>query len=127
MLGSRILNGSDPHPHTPPVTLDTEPQVPFAEPWQAQVFALTVHLNQEGVFTWPEWAEVFAAELHAPDAAQDGSDYYDRWAAALERLLERKGLASSAVIDATAASWERAAEATPHGQPIVLANDPKRT
>lgn len=102
----------------------TEPDIPFTEPWQAQVFALTVHLNQEGVFTWPEWAEVFGAKLHESDAAQDGSDYYQRWAAALEQILEQKGLASAETVDLTAASWERAAEATPHGQPIVLANDP---
>jgi len=102
-----------------------EPDRPFSEPWQAAVFALTVHLNEVGVFTWTEWAEVFGRQLRHPDAADDdGSDYYHRWSAALERLLEQKGVMSTEALDMTAAAWERAANATPHGQPIDLANDP---
>ena len=95
------------------------------------MFALTVHLNEVGVFTWSEWADVFAAHLAETDAndstaAADGSDYYHRWAAALEDLLGRQGLTTGELVDDVAASWERAAEATPHGQPIELANDPAR-
>ncbi len=101
-----------------------EPDVPFSEPWQATVFGLTVHLNEQGVFTWPEWAEVFGSWLHQPDAADDGSDYYHRWAAALEELLTASGVTSSELVEATAQAWERAAEATPHGSPIELTNDP---
>ncbi len=33
----------------------------FAEPWEAQAFALAVALNERGLFTWPEWASAFAA------------------------------------------------------------------
>ena len=28
----------------------------FAEPWQAQAFAMAVRLSAQGHFTWPEWA-----------------------------------------------------------------------
>ena len=28
----------------------------FAEPWQAQAFALAVKLSEPGHFTWKEWA-----------------------------------------------------------------------
>ena len=28
----------------------------FAEPWQAQAFALAVRLSADGHFTWKEWA-----------------------------------------------------------------------
>ena len=44
----------------------------FAEPWQAQVFALAVKLSEAGHFTWREWAETLAAELKA--AADRGED-----------------------------------------------------
>ena len=27
----------------------------FAEPWQAQAFAMTLALHQNGLFTWVEW------------------------------------------------------------------------
>ena len=98
----------------------------FAEPWQAQAFALAVALHQRGLFTWSEWAEALSKEVAKPDAAQDGSDYYQHWLAAIEALLSKKGVAGSEMVDALSASWQRAAHATPHGQPIRLENDPER-
>jgi nitrile hydratase accessory protein len=97
----------------------------FAEPWQAEAFAIVVALNERGLFSWSEWADALSAEVKRPDAAQDGSDYYDRWLRALEKLLAAKGVAGGAEVDALAAAWERAAHATPHGKPILLENDPE--
>ena len=96
----------------------------FAEPWQAQAFGMTVALRDAGLFTWQEWAEALSAELHGPGAAADASDYYNHWLAALEKLLAAKGVAGTPEVDVLAAAWERAAHATPHGQPIALENDP---
>ena len=95
----------------------------FAEPWQTQIFALTVALNDGGLFSWSEWAETLAAALKG--GASDGSDYYERWLAALETLLVRKNIAASAEIADLTSAWHRAAEATPHGKPILLENDPQ--
>ena len=67
-----------------------------------------------------------SAEVKKPEAAADGHDYYDRWLAALEKLLVAKGVAQTPEVDALAAAWERAAHATPHGKPILLENDPQR-
>jgi len=97
----------------------------FAEPWQAEAFAMVVALHERGLFDWAEWAERLSSEVKRPEAASDGSDYYERWLAALERLLAEKGLAGQDEVDAVAAAWERAAHATPHGQPILLENDPE--
>ncbi len=96
----------------------------FAEPWQAQAFAMTVSLHEAGLFSWGEWAEALSAEVKRPDAAADGHDYYELWLAALEKLLAVKGAALPADVDAFAAAWQRAAHATPHGKPILLENDP---
>jgi nitrile hydratase accessory protein len=96
----------------------------FAEPWQAQAFALTVALAERGLFSWSEWADALSAEVRRPDAAQDGHDYYQHWLAALERLLSTKGFADLGDIEALAAAWRRAAHATPHGKAILLENDP---
>jgi nitrile hydratase accessory protein len=96
----------------------------FTEPWQAQAFALTVALHEKGLFTWSEWAEALSREVKASDAAVDGSDYYARWLAALEALLARKGVVSPSHVASVAAAWQRAAHATPHGNPILLENDP---
>ena len=96
----------------------------FAEPWQAEAFAMTVALHDKGLFSWSEWAEALSAEVKQPDAASDGRDYYEHWLAALETLLSRKGIAGKGEVDELAAAWERAAHATPHGKPILLENDP---
>jgi nitrile hydratase accessory protein len=65
----------------------------FAEPWQAQAFALTLKLYEAGHFTWREWAETLGAEIDAARASGDpdlGDTYYRHWLAALERLVAEK-------------------------------------
>jgi nitrile hydratase accessory protein len=99
----------------------------FEEPWQAQVFALVLALQDRGVVTADEWAQRLGRELHQPDAATDGWDYYPRFVAALTGLMAEKGITTPALIETVAASWQRAAEATPHGRMIELANDPRPT
>lgn len=99
----------------------------FGEPWQAQAFAMTVALHEKGAFTWTEWASALAAaiEAEAADSQQpQGSAYYQCWLRALERLAAEKGLVDSAILSTRAEAWRRAAHATPHGSPILLANDP---
>lgn len=98
----------------------------FAEPWQAEAFAITVALHDKGMFSWSEWADVLSAEVKRPGAASDGHDYYEQRLAALENLLSTKGVAGRNDVDSLAAAWERAAHATPHGKPILLENDPQR-
>ena len=119
---------SDAAPETPfRLPPDAGPDAPvFAEPWQAQAFALAVALNERGLFTWSEWADELSRQVARPGAAQDGGDYYQHWLAALEALLTRKGVADAGLVDSVSASWQRAAHATPHGQPIRLENDPER-
>ena len=113
---------ASPHPLLPGQPRDDAGPV-FAEPWQAQAFAMTVRLHEAGHFTWPEWAEALAAEIAAarrrgePDL---GDTYYEHWLAALEKLLSAKGLVSAREAQARAAAWADAARHTPHGQPIVL-------
>lgn len=98
----------------------------FAEPWQAQAFAMTVALNEAGAFSWTEWAAALSIEVRRPGIRADGGDYYDCWLRALEALVTAKGFAAHADVDALADAWQRAAHATPHGQPILLENDPLR-
>ena len=88
----------------------------FAEPWEAQAFAMAVKLNEAGIFTWKEWAAVLGAEIHgAPQRP-----YYESWLAALENLVEAKGVMTAPERLSRVDAWDRAARATPHGQPIVL-------
>ena len=95
----------------------------FAEPWQAQAFATTVALHQQGCFTWGEWAAALSAAIARAQARgghDDGHDYYLHWLDALEHLVAAKGLAQGQQLAALAQAWSDAAAATPHGQPIEL-------
>lgn len=91
----------------------------FAEPWQAQAFALALRLHEAGAFTWPEWAETLSAELLA-DPDDDGSRYYQHWVAALERLVTGRNLAGSDELSARKDAWKDAYLRTPHGRPVQL-------
>ena len=95
----------------------------FAEPWQAEAFALAVKLSEQGYFTWKEWAATLADELNLaarrgePD---DGSRYYEHWLAALERLVTAKGLTDPTALLNRKEAWADAYRNTPHGQPVEL-------
>jgi nitrile hydratase accessory protein len=95
----------------------------FAQPWQAQAFAMAVELSEQGHFTWKEWAATLAQELKAAaDRGQpdDGSRYYEHWLAALERLVVEKGLSDRAALAARREAWAEAYRRTPHGKPVEL-------
>lgn len=117
------VRGSDHFAALPKLPRDTDGPV-FAEPWQAQAFALAVKLSEEGHFSRKEWAAALAEELKAaadrgePD---DGSHYYQHWLAALERLATAKGLSDPAAMLARKEAWADAYRHTPHGKPVELA------
>ena len=91
----------------------------FAEPWQAQAFALTLKLHERGAFTWPEWAQALSEEL-ATDPTDDGGRYYEHWVAALERLTTGRNLAAEDELATRKAAWRHAYLHTPHGRPVEL-------
>jgi nitrile hydratase accessory protein len=122
---------SRPDPHSPPERLADVPHRPrdedgpaFAEPWQAQAFALAVKLSQDGHFSWKEWAAALSAEIQAAASRgepDDGSQYYHHWLAALERLAAAKGLCDPAALVTRKEAWADAYRHTPHGKPVELA------
>ncbi|MEJ8474001.1 nitrile hydratase accessory protein [Roseibium algae] len=101
---------------SPAIPIDDKGPV-FAAPWEARVFAMTLKAHEAGVFTWPEWARMLGAEL-ASDAPS--KSYYDHWLAAFEKLLSEKGITSLSVLSDLQNAWDKAARATPHGEPIEL-------
>lgn len=100
---------------------------PFAEPWQAQAFALAVQLADAGHFSWGEWTEtlagVIAAARERGDDDEGGARYYERWLEALEQLVVAKGLAGRRELDALRHAWAEAYQRTPHGTPVALDAD----
>lgn len=95
----------------------------FAEPWQAQAFAIAVQLSAAGHFTWTEWTTALGAQFQAaaergePD---DGSRYFEHWLAALEQLVAEKKLTDLTALVERKEAWADAYRHTPHGQPVEL-------
>ncbi|MBV9507014.1 MAG: nitrile hydratase accessory protein [Acidobacteriia bacterium] len=124
------MSGIEPYPTAESALIAALPRPPgdedgpvFAEPWQAQAFALAVKLSEQGHFTWKQWAEALAAELAAAAARgepDDGSHYYEHWLAALERLVTARGLTDPAALAARKHAWAEAYRHTPHGKPVEL-------
>ena len=101
----------------------------FAEPWQAQAFALAVKLSEQGCFSWSEWAATLAEEIkHGVTAAEPdyGSMYYRSWLAALERLVTSKRLSDPESLRVRKEAWAEAYRHTPHGKPVTLGADEGR-
>jgi nitrile hydratase accessory protein len=102
------VNAADPPPDAPV----------FEEPWQAHAFAMTLTLHARGVFTWSEWSNALSQAISG-----GGETYYLHWLRALEALVAAKGVASNHELTRLRQAWRNAAERTPHGAPIVLADE----
>ena len=97
------------------------PQQNFREPWEAQAFALSVHLRDRGLFSAQEWAQALGAELANAGAHDTPEAYYQHCLNALEKLVIAKGAASTEALAHIKDLWQAAAAATPHGNPVQLA------
>jgi nitrile hydratase accessory protein len=98
----------------------------FNEPWEAEAFAIAVALQRRGVFTWDEWAATLGRQIKEAQAEGDpdtGNTYYHHWLAAIERIVQDKCIASQQTLARYREAWGKAADRTPHGQPIELARD----
>ena len=106
---------------------DKAPEPAFGEPWHAQLFALTVHLNECGRFTWSDWVGSFSKTLAKHGVAQEldgGNDYFHAWLQTLETLLADDGVAERGEVDTLRDAWEHAYLNTPHGNPVRLSPAP---
>jgi nitrile hydratase accessory protein len=98
----------------------------FAEPWQAQAFAMALALHQRGLFSWPEWAEALSQQIRSAQVGGDadlGDTYYRHLLSTLETLVAAKGASSATELARYRDAWDHAADRTPHGQPIELRHE----
>jgi nitrile hydratase accessory protein len=97
-----------------------DPPPTFAEPWQAQAFAMAVHMRDRGLIAWSDFSTALAEEIAAAAEDYTPDRYYDCWLDALERLVIRAGLAEPDALHDLEHAWEDAYRRTPHGQPVSL-------
>jgi nitrile hydratase len=65
----------------------------FSEPWEGRVFGMAITLHREGTYPWEEFQTQLIAEINSADCKSgSGSDYYEHWLAAFEKLLLEKGI-----------------------------------
>jgi nitrile hydratase accessory protein len=105
------------------------PAATFEAPWQAQAFAITVALQERGLFTWTQWTSALASEIERARTTRlpdDDSTYYEQWLAAIEHLVVDLDVVTTEELRNRREAWVRATHSTPHGQPILLSNDPLR-
>lgn len=111
-----------------PRDLPGGPAPAFSQPWHAQIFALTVHLHDRGMFDWPDWTARFGAVLarhraraDRGDCGLDGEgDYYAAWLEAFELLLTDLRQAAPEEVVTLRDAWAQAYLDTPHGAPVRL-------
>lgn len=94
----------------------------FAAPWEASAFAMVMALYRAGRFEWREWVALLSAEIAAAEPDPTGALYYERWTAALEKLLARLGLLTPEAIGTRSEVWRAAYLATPHGREVLMEN-----
>lgn len=110
------------HPDMPPIPQDGDGPV-FREPWEAQAFAMVLHLYEHGHFSWTEWVRLLSAEIAEAKArgeADLGTTYYRHWLSALEKIVTAKELSAPLELAERRAAWARADHERGFGEAIVL-------
>ena len=95
----------------------------FDELWHAKVFAVTVHLSDQNLFSWAEWTDAIGEKISTVKLRRsiDGSDdYYNLWLQALIELISNKGITDAEAILDVQNRWADAFRNTPHGKPIKI-------
>src|SRR5215468_5136910 len=75
----------------------------FESPWEARAFGLAVALNERGLYPWRDFSQGLAAETATAERDGTASSYYERWLAALEKLVIARGLLTREELDACVA------------------------
>ena len=102
------------------------PSAVFEMPWHAEIFAMTVHLHKEGLFSWPDWTERFSDALARAGAHYNlngSNDYYNVWLDTFVQFIAEKGITSEPAIDFMSEKWREAYVHTPHGMPVTIAKE----
>jgi cobaltochelatase CobN len=77
----------------------------FEAPWEGRVFGMAVALSDNQHCAWDAFRDRLAAEIAAAEEHGDGSAYYERWLASLERLLLDTGILTTDELDARTAEF----------------------
>ena len=106
-----------------PFINNTDTENVFESPWQGQLFAITIHLSEQGNFSWSEFVAAFGKILKKRKDFKKFSpsnEYYSCWLQALEEIIVKKNLGSTKNLSSLKGKWEKAFLITPHGSPVKI-------
>jgi nitrile hydratase accessory protein len=89
-----------------PDALGTRPAAPdrpsFDHPWQRRAFGMAVTLSEFGYYDWPAFQQQLIDAIGRWEQGSDQTswEYYEHWLAALEAIMVRQGLVTSAELAA---------------------------
>jgi nitrile hydratase accessory protein len=91
-------------------------------PWESRAFGMAAALYEQGRYQhWDEFRDRLITEIAAWEGRHRGREapwnYYERWLAALERLLIDKGLLSTEEIERRTAEFASGARDEGHARP----------
>ena len=86
----------------------------FEAIWEANAFGLALALHECRVFEWNELRDRLIGEIADAEAQERPFSYYERWLAALERLLAEQGFVSPAELDARTTALAAGEAASAH-------------
>ena len=94
----------------------------FAEPWQAELFAITLNLHEKGLFNWDSWTKKLGGSLKRVKnkSKDDLEDYFLNWLSALEETLLEKKVTELKKIVTIEKAWRDAISKTPHGKKVEI-------
>ena len=78
----------------------------FEAPWESRVFGLTLALHERGRFVWDDFRALLIEEIARWEASVEHDSeppaysYYERWLAALERLVADRALCDPTALEA---------------------------
>lgn len=77
----------------------------FAAPWESTAFGVALALHQAGCIDWEDFRQALIEEIRNWESAHPaGWNYYERWLAALERVVRGRGLVGDGELRARLAS-----------------------
>ena len=96
----------------------------FSEPWQAELFAITLNLHEKGLFNWNSWTKKLGSSLKRDNNnSTDNLEYYFlSWLSALEETLLEMKITELTKIASIEKAWKDAISKTPHGKKVEISD-----
>ena len=106
------------------IDLKNDKNIVFSEPWQAELFAITLNLHEKGLFNWDSWTKKLGGSLKRDKnkSKDDLEHYFLNWLSALEETLLEKKVTELTKIMTIEKAWRDAISKTPHGKKVEISS-----